>query len=458
MRGDRRLRDAQPQSRAGRMPGAAAHAKKRLEQARQRIVRHAGAAVDDVEPDRIRIGGKRHHDRRRRVGVPDGVAQDVLDRTAERRGIGIERQRCRRLPVDRRTAPRRLEARIGNDHVDQLRQVEGGAHRLDRVQARQLQRAFDQRVKAFGLALDAVELQRQRGVAAPRQLQRQAQPPQRRAQFVRDIAQQLLAPVHQALQAAGHGVEIARELAQFVGAARQRGRRARGQVAGGERLRGFAQAARGAGDMTRQRPAQRRRHRQRKQPECKRDRRQVQDLPARRIERQEQHQQLGALRVARQRDRLRIPPRHARAGARHMAAVGMAGMAELAGVPHRHQPLGQVVAQPRGQRPAQQLVEVAVDDIDVERRRVRVHGPEPAHEARPAVRGGGCDRVFGQCRRAQAIECVEAVPRHRGGQRHADADNGSHAQPERQEIAPEQRQREQRAHAAPRCHGDCTSI
>ncbi|MNT70450.1 hypothetical protein D3C72_2088410 [compost metagenome] len=133
------------------------------------------------------------------------------------------------------------------------------------MQARQLQRAFDQRVKAFGLALDAVELQRQRGVAAPRQLQRQAQPPQRRAQFVRDIAQQLLAPVHQALQAVGHGIEIARELAQLVGAAGQHGRRARGQLAVGKRLRGFAQAPHGAGDMPRQRPAQRRRDGQREQ-------------------------------------------------------------------------------------------------------------------------------------------------------------------------------------------------
>ncbi len=95
--------------------------------------------------------------------------------------------------------------------------------------------------------------------AGARQFHGHAQPRQRRAQLVRDIEQQAALGGQQGFDAAGHAVEGAGQLAQFVAA---RGIDARGEIAAAEAFHGLLQRAHRAGEVQRQPVAQqhRRRH------------------------------------------------------------------------------------------------------------------------------------------------------------------------------------------------------
>ena len=95
---------------------------------------------------------------------------------------------------------------------------------------RHLQQLAYQRIQPVGFLLDPVERLIQ-VVAGPCQLDGHAQPSQRRTQFVRNVEQQAALRREQGFGAAGHAVEGAGQLAEFVLPCRSprgpRGRRGR---------------------------------------------------------------------------------------------------------------------------------------------------------------------------------------------------------------------------------------
>ena len=87
-----------------------------------------------------------------------------------------------------------LEARVVDDLADERVEPHDVApRRVRRAQARQRHDLADQRVEALGLALDAREIGLRRRAGAPlRERERHADARERRAQLVRDVAQQRL--------------------------------------------------------------------------------------------------------------------------------------------------------------------------------------------------------------------------------------------------------------------------
>ena len=130
-----------------------------------------------------------------------------------------------------------LEPRVVDDLADERVEPQHVAARcVRRAQARQRHDLANQRVEPLGLALDARKIGLRFRARAPlRERERHADSGERRAQLVRDVAQQSLLRRDQCLNALGHRVEVPGQRADLVAAARERRADARLERAGGER-------------------------------------------------------------------------------------------------------------------------------------------------------------------------------------------------------------------------------
>ena len=128
---------------------------------------------------------------------------------------------------------------------------------------RQRHHVADELVELLGLALDPREIGLRGLLSAPlRERERHADPRERRAQLVRDVAQQRLLVGHERLDPLGHRVEVARERADLVLAACERPADARVERAGRERAARLLQPHDRRGQIARE---QQRRRRDREQ-------------------------------------------------------------------------------------------------------------------------------------------------------------------------------------------------
>ncbi len=174
--------------------------------------------------------------RRSSSGSPStsaGSRRVVFDRAAVRGGFdaGILHQLLHQLVQAHGIAPQRIGIAFG---------------------ARDLQQLADQRIQAVRFLLDPV----QGGVgifAGAGQFHRHSEPGQRGTQLVRNIQQQAALGRQQRLDAVGHAVEGAGQLAQFVAARRAGARR---KIAAAEPLHGLLQLAHRTGEVVRQPVAQ----------------------------------------------------------------------------------------------------------------------------------------------------------------------------------------------------------
>ena len=188
--------------------------------------------------------------------VAHRVAHDVLDRAAQQIGRAHDLARIAVHEPHVAIAGGGFELGVGRDLHDQRVQID---ERLARrtsasLQARQRQQVADQFIEALGFAADPCQRRRCdcAGVAAG-QFQGDVQPRQRRAQFMRNIAQQALLGRQQGFDLAGHAIEVAAEFADLIVPPRQTVADACGEIAGGELpCRGLKPAHR-RGEISRQR-------------------------------------------------------------------------------------------------------------------------------------------------------------------------------------------------------------
>ena len=199
-------------------------AEARLEDLFQALLGHAGAVVVDMQHHRFRPVLQAQAGA---FAVFQRIVQQVADTTLERQGLA--RIRLRGATDDLHPAIGQvglgdvLEQQVEVDRLDVLVDI-GVFHALQRA----LHQQFQLVQVAPELLLQALVLE---------EFYPQAQAGDRRAQVMGDGAEQLPALVQVAVDALVHGVEGARHLHQFAGAALlQRCRRtAQGQVAGGAR-------------------------------------------------------------------------------------------------------------------------------------------------------------------------------------------------------------------------------
>ena len=220
----------------------------RLEDALALVAGDAGAVVVDAERDRSPSPRAAERDRRRAVlgGVLDQVPQRALEQRAvgqRSTGAAVAAAATARLARGRRVVRRRARpaARTAAPTSTAPRCVGSPvASRRDAVSTSSISRSSSPRSASTSRSRALVL-----GVAR-QELERDADARQRRAQLVRDVGQQLLLPAHQPLDALGHLVPGARQLA--------RARRADG--AGGDAA-GAQQRARPASRDARQVAARR---------------------------------------------------------------------------------------------------------------------------------------------------------------------------------------------------------
>ena len=114
------------------------------------------------------------------------------------------------------TAPSKLASRTTSSITSSRSKVSRSLKRIGAVQARELQYLADQRIETLDLALQPIQLARKVRRRLARQPQRDAHAGERRAQFVRDVAQQLGGCAAIGPQLIRHGVEVARQHREFV--------------------------------------------------------------------------------------------------------------------------------------------------------------------------------------------------------------------------------------------------
>ena len=166
---------------------------------RTRIESPAVAALDaDVDARALRT-------------IAHGVAQHVLDRAAQQFAVAVYGAARGRPELDVAILGGALEIRVAHDLLDHFVDVERLAvePRLGAVQSRELENLADQAVEPLDLALHAVELPRRVRRRLAREADGEAHARERRAQFMRDIAQQPGERARVGAQLVGHRVEVA---------------------------------------------------------------------------------------------------------------------------------------------------------------------------------------------------------------------------------------------------------
>ena len=159
------------------------------------------------------------------------------------------------MPIDRLLGRARLEPRVLDDLVQQAREIQRLARQSrHRTQMRELQDLADQRIEAFRLKLDAIELPKHRP-RPPSQIRRHAQASERRTQLVRHRSQQVLLGRDQGAHVISHRVEVPRQHAELIATPRELLADARLQIAGRERAGARLQALHRVAQVTRERPA-----------------------------------------------------------------------------------------------------------------------------------------------------------------------------------------------------------
>ena len=133
------------------------------------------------------------------VGAKRSALRSTFSIALARLAVALDAQ-GRAFPGDADVAVARFKARVLDHGVHDFGQVEHVGRLGQGAHLRQRQRIAHQRVEPFALAFDAVQLQVQPFVLAPRQFHGQLQPRQRRAQLVGDGAQQLFARADQRLR------------------------------------------------------------------------------------------------------------------------------------------------------------------------------------------------------------------------------------------------------------------
>ena len=183
-------------------------------------------------------------------GVANGIADHVFDGPVKQFAPAIDNAIAFGIELDRGIALPGFVFGIGKHFLEQTLE----RHRLkslrtfNSLHGRKRQQLADELIKAFGFALNAVEVRSHGGIGIfAGKLQRDAQARQRGAKFMRDIAQQQPLGVHQGFQALRHMVEVVHQGMKFIAAKDPRLRRrrlfhARAQLALREFARGFSQA------------------------------------------------------------------------------------------------------------------------------------------------------------------------------------------------------------------------
>src|SRR6185312_9946487 len=125
-----------------------------------------------------------------------------------------------------------LELRVMNDLADELDEIHLLEHDGGRIaiEPSVVEDLPDETIEAFGFALDAVELLERDRRILPRETDRHLHARERRAQLVRDVAQQALARCDERAQSLGHRVEFAAEQAELVTALGDLGAGARVEI------------------------------------------------------------------------------------------------------------------------------------------------------------------------------------------------------------------------------------
>ena len=158
---------------------------------------------------------------------------------------------------------RSLEIRVAHHFFDHFVEVENLSRERDigAVQPRQLQHLADERIEAFDLALQPVQLARDVGGRLACEPEGDAHSGQRRTQLMGDVAQQPRDGAAVGPQLIRHGIEVPRQYREFVAAPLQAGAHARPRIAPhieilrGERAHSFLDSPDGCAEMLRQPPA-----------------------------------------------------------------------------------------------------------------------------------------------------------------------------------------------------------
>jgi hypothetical protein len=229
-------------------------AKERLKYLLQRIFRHATALIHDGYLDSSSAAWPDcHNDFATLWRISYGIAQDVFHASAQQ--LGIARNPSLKVFIKTQFAGFRLrfDTRILDDIANEFAHrdlfIHAGSHaRLKPSQRKQL---AHQLVHANRLALNL----RQRLLyplwLLTRETHGNLQARQGRAQFMRHVVKKSALPIHQALQALCHAVEIAPQISQFIAAAAHVSTKTHCQIALGHRLEGATQAANGLREIPR---------------------------------------------------------------------------------------------------------------------------------------------------------------------------------------------------------------
>ena len=171
--------------------------------------------------------------------VTNGVAQDVFQRLRQGIEVAAHPARCLDRALQLQTRPAAFIAGVVGEHFPQRLNLDRfiRQRRAVGVEPGQLQGVLDQPLHAVDFAADAFAQLRQALFA----FAGHAQAAQRRAQFVRQVAQQLLLQGDCALQALGHGIEGPRQLTEFIRALGDAARQAHIQLVGAPGVGLFAQ-------------------------------------------------------------------------------------------------------------------------------------------------------------------------------------------------------------------------
>ena len=354
----------------------------------------------DARRRRVRVTPHADRDRGALARVPDRVAHHVLDGAVQQLGIAEHDGVARLGNLDLPAAALRLERGILRHLAHDVREIDrlSGGRGGSALQPGQHQELRDQRVQALGFALDAVQ---DRLILTPllaRETERDVETRQRRAQLVRNVAQQPSLGRDQRIQPLGHAIEVPAELHELVRPAAHRGPHPHAEVSLRQRAGRRPQGRQRTHDVAGQPVAGRRRRQQHgEEPEPLR----VQPIVKQphQADRYRRHEDVAALAAHRHRPRL-----HRR------VAVGL-----HLGLAARQRPRRHHRHRLRRHRPPRHVVAVRVEEDGVDPRGALELVEEAGQLPRPAAieNGHRLVRVAGQHALAEAAHAH--LDRCRGG-------------------------------------------